>query len=98
MDSSGEHAFAFTPAVSFLVNCETQIQVDTLWERLGTGGEFEQCGWLKDKYGLSWQIVPSILGRLLGDKDPVKANQVMRAMLQMTKLDIQTLQQAYDHA
>jgi predicted 3-demethylubiquinone-9 3-methyltransferase (glyoxalase superfamily) len=88
--------FKFNEAVSFFVNCETQDEVDELWEKLtADGGEESQCGWLKDKYGLSWQIVPSALGELMGDKDPVKANRVMQAMLQMRKIDIQILQQAH---
>ena len=95
MDSNREHPFTFTPAISFFVNCETQEEVDALWEKLSEGGEKDACGWLKDKYGLSWQIVPSILGDLLGDPDPVKSQRVMRTMLQMKKLDIKVLQQAY---
>jgi predicted 3-demethylubiquinone-9 3-methyltransferase (glyoxalase superfamily) len=88
--------FKFNEAVSFFVNCETQDEVDELWEKLtADGGEESQCGWLKDKYGLSWQIVPSALGELMGDKDPVKANRVMQAMLQMRKIDIQILRQAH---
>ena len=86
--------FKFTEAISMYVNCETQEEVDTLWEKLSEGGEKSQCGWLKDKYGLSWQIVPTALGELLGDKDPEKANRVMQAMLKMTKIDIYVLQQA----
>jgi len=78
------------------VNCETQQEVDELWRKLSAGGREDQCGWLQDKYGLSWQIIPSILGKLLGDNDPVKANSAMKAMLQMKKLDIKGLQQAYD--
>jgi predicted 3-demethylubiquinone-9 3-methyltransferase (glyoxalase superfamily) len=77
------------------VNCETQEEVDELWEKLSAGGKKSQCGWLKDKYGLSWQIIPSVLGRLLGDKDGEKAKRVMQAMLQMGKIDINRLQQAY---
>ena len=88
----------FTPAISLFVNCETQEEVDQLWEKLSEGGRKERCGWLKDKYGLSWQIIPSALGKLLGDKDPAKANRVMMAMLQMDKIDIQRLQQAYEQA
>ena len=88
--------YAFTPAVSFLVNCETQEEVDQLWHKLLEGGKPNRCGWLQDKFGLSWQIIPSALGRLLGDKDPAKAGRVMQAMLKMEKIDIQGLQQAYD--
>ena len=93
---NGGPQFSFTPAISFFVNCETQQEVDELWEKLSAGGQQSQCGWLKDKYGLSWQIVPKILGKLLGDKDAKKANSVMQAMLQMKKIDIKGLQQAYD--
>jgi predicted 3-demethylubiquinone-9 3-methyltransferase (glyoxalase superfamily) len=93
---NGGPVFKFTPAISFFVNCETQAEVDELWERLSAGGEKSQCGWLKDKYGLSWQIVPSILGKLLADRDPAKAKRVMEAMLQMHKLDIAKLKQAYE--
>lgn len=93
---NGGPQFKFTEAISLFVNCETQQEVDELWEKLSAGGEKSQCGWLKDKYGLSWQIVPTILGKLLGDKDAKKANRVMQAMLQMKKIDIKGLQQAYD--
>jgi len=95
---NGGPEFAFTPAISFFVNCETQAEVDELWEKLSDGGEQDSCGWLKDKYGLSWQIVPSILGELLSDPDPVKSQRAMQAMLQMKKLDINILQQAYNGA
>ena len=93
---NGGPQFTFTPAISFLVNCETQQEVDQLWDKLSDGGRKERCGWLKDKYGLSWQVVPSILGRLLGDTDAAKSKRVMQAMLQMDKLDIKGLQDAYD--
>ncbi len=86
--------FKFTEAISFFVNCETQQEVDELWEKLTEGGEESQCGWLKDKFGLSWQIVPSVLGELLQDEDPEKAQRVMQAMLQMQKFDINALRQA----
>lgn len=88
--------FKFTEAISFVVNCDTQEEVDAFWEKLSEGGEIQMCGWLKDKYGLSWQIVPTILGKLMQDKDAKKANRVMNAMLQMKKFDIKTLKQAYD--
>jgi predicted 3-demethylubiquinone-9 3-methyltransferase (glyoxalase superfamily) len=87
--------FPFTEAISFFVHCETQAEVDELWEKLTTGGEESRCGWLKDQFGLSWQIIPAVLGELLGDKDPEKAGRVMQAMLQMGKIDIKALQQAY---
>jgi predicted 3-demethylubiquinone-9 3-methyltransferase (glyoxalase superfamily) len=95
--NGGPH-FTFTDGFSLLVNCETQAEVDEYWEKLSAGGEPGQCGWLKDKFGVSWQIIPSVLGRLLGDKDPRKAQNVMQAMLQMSKIDIAALQQAYDQA
>jgi predicted 3-demethylubiquinone-9 3-methyltransferase (glyoxalase superfamily) len=93
---NGGPQFKFTEAISLFVNCETQQEIDELWEKLSAGGAKSQCGWLKDKFGLSWQIVPTVLGQLLADKDPAKANRVMQAMLQMTKIDIKGLQQAYD--
>ncbi|MGZ3496275.1 MAG: VOC family protein [Vulcanimicrobiaceae bacterium] len=92
---NGGPLFTFSPAISFFVHCETQPEVDELWEKLSEGGEKQQCGWLKDKYGVSWQIVPSILGELLNDDDDEKSNSVMRAMLQMEKLDIARLKEAY---
>jgi len=95
--NGGPH-FSFTPAISMFVNCETQEEVDEFWEKLSAGGSKERCGWLKDKYGLSWQIIPSALGKLMGDKNPAKAKSVMNAMLQMNRIDIKTLQQAYDQA
>jgi len=91
--NGGPH-FKFTEAISFVVNCETQEEVDYYWEKLSAGGKEVQCGWLKDKYGLSWQIVPTVLGELLGDKDAAKAQRVMDAMLKMVKLDIKKLKQA----
>jgi|SRR5277367_4613484 len=93
---NGGPLFKFTEAISLFVNCETQADVDELWEKLLEGGIASRCGWLKDKYGLSWQIIPSVLTRMLGDKNPGKAKKVMEAMLQMTKIDISLLQQAYD--
>ncbi|MBK9091575.1 MAG: metalloregulator ArsR/SmtB family transcription factor [Anaerolineae bacterium] len=95
--NGGPH-FIFTEAISLFVNCETQEEVDELWEKLTEGGEESRCGWLRDKYGLSWQIIPTILGELLQDKDPTKSGRVMQAMLQMSKIDIKALQQAYDAA
>ena len=96
MDSNREHPFTFTPAISFFVNCETQEEVDELWEKLSEGGEIEECGWLKDKYGVSWQIVPTVLGEMLQDKDAEKSERVMKALLQMDKIDIKILRQAYE--
>jgi predicted 3-demethylubiquinone-9 3-methyltransferase (glyoxalase superfamily) len=92
---NGGPYYTFTPAISFLVNCKTQEEVDELWEKISVGGEVVQCGWLKDKYGISWQIVPTILGELLNDPDPVKSQKVMKAMLQMKKISIEGLQKAY---
>jgi predicted 3-demethylubiquinone-9 3-methyltransferase (glyoxalase superfamily) len=91
---NGGPNYSFSPAVSFVVNCETQQEVDQYWERLSEGGEKIQCGWLRDKYGLSWQIVPTILPELLQDKDPDKRKRVMAAMLKMVKLDIEQLKRA----
>ena len=93
---NGGPQFTFTPAISFFVNCETQQEVDELWDKLSEGGRKDRCGWLQDKYGLSWQIIPTILSTMLRDKDPAKANRVMQAMLQMSKIDIARLKQAYD--
>ena len=91
--------FKFNEAISFFVDCKTQEEVDELWEKLTfDGGEESMCGWLKDKYGLSWQIIPSALGQMLSDPDPVKAQRVMQAMLQMRKIDIEGLRQAYEQA
>lgn len=93
---NGGPKFKFTEAISFVVNCESQEEVDEYWDKLSEGGEKSRCGWLKDKFGLSWQIVPTVLGELMGDKDPEKAKRVMQAMLQMDKIDIKTLKQAYE--
>ena len=93
---NGGPMFKFTEAVSFMIDCADQAEVDYYWDRLTEGGEESQCGWLKDRYGLSWQVTPSILGDLIGGSDPVRANRAMQAMLQMSKLDIATLQAAYD--
>jgi len=94
---NGGPQFTFTPAISLLVNCETQQEVDELWAKLSEGGAPDRCGWLKDKYGLSWQIVPTILGKLMQDKDPKKSQRVMSAVMQMDKLDIARLKHAYEH-
>ncbi|MCI0551557.1 MAG: VOC family protein [Anaerolineae bacterium] len=89
--------FKFNESISFFVNCENQAEVDELWNKLtADGGEESMCGWLKDKYGLSWQIIPKALGELMGDPDPVKAQRVTQAMLQMRKIDVAGLQRAYD--
>src|SRR6266511_1458658 len=93
---NGGPRFKFTEAVSFLVNCETQEEVDDFWEKLSEGGEKGPCGWLKDKYGLSWQVVPTALGELLSDPDPEKSQRVMKAMLEMGKIEIEPLQRAYE--
>jgi predicted 3-demethylubiquinone-9 3-methyltransferase (glyoxalase superfamily) len=95
--NGGPH-FKFNEAISFSVNCETQEEVDEFWEKLTDGGTESRCGWLKDKYGLSWQVNPSILGKMLNDTDPQKTKRVMEAMLQMDKIDIPTLQRAYQGA
>jgi predicted 3-demethylubiquinone-9 3-methyltransferase (glyoxalase superfamily) len=95
--NAGPH-YKFTEAISFFINCETQEEVDTFWERLSEGGEKSQCGWLKDKWGLSWQVVPKALTRLMGDPDPVKSKAVLDSMLKMKKIVIADLQHAYDHA
>ena len=93
--SGGPH-FSFSPAISFFVNCETQEEVDELWEGLSEGGEIQMCGWLRDKFGVSWQIIPSVLGELLHDKDPERSKRVMEAMLKMKKIDIKALTEAYE--
>ena len=90
--------FKFNEAVSFFVDCETQEEVDYFWEKLSAGGQKSRCGWLKDKFGLSWQIVPTALGRLMGGPDPRKSEAVMEALLRMDKLDIAALQRAHDEA
>ena len=95
MALNGGPIFKFSPAISFLVNCETQKEVDDLWEKLSEEGEVEQCGWLKDKFGVSWQIVPSVLGEMMQDKDAEKSEKVMKALIQMKKIDILSLQKAY---
>src|SRR5246127_2312353 len=93
---NGGPMFTFSPAISFFVHCESQEEVDKLWEKLSEGGEKQKCGWLKDKYGVSWQIIPTVLGQMLQDKDGEKSKRVMNAMLQMDKLDITTLKEAYE--
>lgn len=93
---NGGPQFNFTPAISFFVNCATQEEVDELWERLLEDGEKSRCGWLKDKFGLSWQIIPSVLGKLLSDSNPIKSKNTMAAMLKMDKIIIKDLQEAYN--
>ena len=95
--NGGPH-FKFTEAVSFVVNCQNQEEVDYYWQKLSAGGAEVQCGWLKDKFGLSWQIVPTALAELMSDPDPAKSGRVMAAMMTMIKIDIRALQQAYDNA
>jgi len=92
---NGGPQYKFSPAISFFVNCETQEEVDELWEKLSEGGDRLQCAWLRDKYGVSWQIVPSALRQLMQDKDPLKSQRVFRAILQMSKIDIEGLKRAY---
>ena len=96
MALNGGPMFKFTEAISLFVSCQTQAEVDDLWEKLSAGGQKSRCGWLKDKFGLSWQIVPGVLGELLADTDPVKSRRVMQALLGMTKLDIAGLLRAYE--
>jgi predicted 3-demethylubiquinone-9 3-methyltransferase (glyoxalase superfamily) len=96
MALNGGPIFKFSSAISFLVNCETQQEVDDLWEKLSEGGQVEQCGWLKDEFGVSWQIVPNVLGEMIKDKDAKKSERVIKAMLQMKKIDIQGLRKAYE--
>jgi predicted 3-demethylubiquinone-9 3-methyltransferase (glyoxalase superfamily) len=93
---NGGPQFTFSPAISFVVNCEAQEEVDAFWEKLSEGGEKLQCGWLRDKYGVSWQIVPTVLGEMMQDKDAERSQRVMKAMLQMNKIDIGRLKQAYE--
>ena len=92
---NGGPMFTFSPAISFMVNCESQQEIDELWDKLSDGGQTNQCGWLQDRFGVSWQITPTVLPRFLQDKDPEKSERVMEAMLQMEKLDIERLEQAY---
>lgn len=96
MGLNGGPNFSFTPAISFFVNCETQEEVDHYWDKLLQGGQAQQCGWLTDKFGVCWQIVPNALGEMMSDKDPEKSRRVMQAMLKMIKLDVATLKRAYE--
>jgi len=93
---NGGPQFKFTEAVSFVVNCEDQEEIDEYWEQLSAGGQPMPCGWVKDKYGLTWQVTPTIMGELMTSKDPEKSKRVMQAMMPMTKLDIETLKRAYE--
>ncbi len=93
---NGGPQFTFSPAISFFVNCQTQEEVDELWEKLSAGGKTNRCGWLTDKYGLTWQIIPSALGEMLHDKDAAKSARVMKAMMQMDKIDVEGLKRAYE--
>src|SRR5215467_14494025 len=95
---NGGPTFKFTPAVSLYVDCESQQEVDQLWDRLSDGGRKDRCGWLQDRYGLSWQIIPKALQQLMSDPDPKRSQSVMKAMLQMDKIDINKLQEAHDRA
>ena len=92
---NGGPTFKLSEAVSFIVNCQTQKEVDRMWDKLSEDGQQVQCGWLKDKFGLSWQIVPTILGKLITDRDPAKSSRVMQALMEMKKLDIAALKKAY---
>jgi len=94
---NGGPQFTFSPAISFFVNCETQEELDEIWEKLCEGGKKNRCGWLQDKFGVSWQVIPTALGKLMSDPDPEKSSRVMKAMLQMEKIDIRALQQAHEN-
>ena len=97
MALNGGPMYKFTPAISFMVHCDTQQEIDELWEKLtSNGGQEVECGWLTDKYGLSWQIIPVVFGKMMGDKDPAKVKRTIDAMMQMKKMDIQKLQEAFD--
>jgi predicted 3-demethylubiquinone-9 3-methyltransferase (glyoxalase superfamily) len=95
MALNGGPVFTFSPAISFLVNCHTQMELDELWAKLSNGGEIEQCGWLRDKYGVSWQIVPAELEKMMTDPDSARSERVMKALIDMKKIDLETLRQAY---
>jgi len=93
---NGGPQFKFSEAISFVVSCETQKEIDDLWEKLSDGGEKVECGWLKDRYGISWQIVPAVLGEMMTDPDPIRSQRVMQALLKMKKIDMAELKRAYD--
>lgn len=93
---NGGPVFSFTPAISLAVGCDTQKEIDELWEKLTDGGEEVECGWLKDKYGVSWQIVPAAIGEMISDRDPARSDRVMRAVVQMKKIDLESLKKAYE--
>ena len=95
MALNGGPQFTFTPAISFFVNCDTQQEVDDLWQKLSAGGKPNRCGWLDDKFGVTWQIIPTALMKLMSDPDPQKSKRVMQAMLQMDKIDVKRLEQAH---
>jgi predicted 3-demethylubiquinone-9 3-methyltransferase (glyoxalase superfamily) len=95
---NGPPMFTFSPAISFMVNCETQAEIDEYWDKLSAGGETQQCGWLKDKFGVSWQIVPNEMPHLMGSASPAQSQKVMEAVMKMTKLDIKTLKQVYEQS
>ncbi len=95
---NGPPMFTFSPAISFMVNCDTQEEIDDFWEKLSKGGSIQQCGWLTDKFGLSWQIVPTAISEMMRDGTPVQSQKVMEAVMKMIKLDVKTLKQAYDQA
>jgi len=95
---NGPPVFSFSPAISFMVNCDTQQDIDNYWEKLSEGGETQQCGWLKDKFGVSWQIVPSMMPHLMSGASAAQSQKVMQAVMQMTKLDIAAMKQAYEQA
>jgi predicted 3-demethylubiquinone-9 3-methyltransferase (glyoxalase superfamily) len=96
LNGGPQPGFQFSPAISFVVNCETQEEIDRLWDRLSEGGHPDQCGWVTDRFGLTWQIVPRVLDQMLMDRDPERADRVMQAMLPMTKLEIKPLEDAYN--
>lgn len=96
LNGGPQPGFQFSPAISFVVNCETQEEIDRLWDRLSEGGQPNQCGWVTDRYGITWQIVPRVLDEMLMDRDPERADRVMQAMLPMTKLEIKPLEDAYN--